>query len=200
MQVDFQIIYLYSWTSFPIKREVSGSFINFTLYAFNFELMNRLITFLFLVCIALSGTQAQNEQSVTKKGLPTFKIQKTDGKYATPVNLKKDIPVMVVYFDPDCDHCTQFISTLIKQANLFSKVQLVLVTYVSLQQVKTYVKASGLDKYPQIMVGTEGTDFAVRYYYNVIQFPYLALHDKTGKLFATFENEVPTPVELARMF
>jgi hypothetical protein len=162
--------------------------------------MNRLIAILFLICIALSGLQAQNGPSTVKMGLPGFKIRKADGKYITTANLRKDIPVMIVYFDPDCDHCTQFISALLKQTDQFSKVQVLLVTYVSLQQVKTYVKSSGLDKYPQILVGTEGTDFTVRYHYNVIQFPYLALHDKTGKLFATFESEVPTPAELAKMF
>ena len=157
--------------------------------------MKRLVVLFALLPVFLG----MNGQQV-KKNIPPFRIQLQDGKYFHASELDKNKPLLLVYFDPDCDHCTQFISNLIKQANLFSKVQLVLVTYVSLQQVKTYVKASGLDKYPQIMVGTEGTDFAVRYYYNVIQFPYLALHDKTGKLFATFENEVPTPVELARMF
>lgn len=162
--------------------------------------MKHLLNLMLLISIALPSTWAQTVQSGSKKGLPVFKIQKTDGKFATPVHLRKDMPVMVVYFDPDCDHCTIFISDLLKQALLFSRVQLVLVTYVPLPQLKNYVKTSGIDKYPQILAGTEGMDFSVRYHYNVVQFPYVALHDKAGKLFATFESEVPSPAELARMF
>ncbi len=162
--------------------------------------MRRLITILCVFFLMASGLQAQPNSDNLKKGIAPFKIQLTNGKYTTSAALKKGIPVMIVYFDPDCDHCTVFISDLLKQAGLFKQVQLVLITYVPLQQVKTYVKSSGLDKYPQIMVGTEGTDFIVRYYYNVIQFPYLALHDKNGKLIQTFESEVPTPKELSSMF
>jgi hypothetical protein len=33
-----------------------------------------------------------------------------------------------------------------------------------------------------------------------MQFPYLALHDKAGNLFATYESDVPAALELAGMF
>jgi hypothetical protein len=162
--------------------------------------MHRLILSLCFVTLIASGLHAQPAAGNVKKGIAPFNIQQVDGKYVTSSVLKKGIPVMIVYFDPDCDHCTAFISDLLKQVALFKQVQLVLITYVPLQQVKTYVKSSGLDKHPQIIVGTEGTNFVVRYYYNVIQFPYLALHDKAGKLISTFESEVPTPKELSSMF
>jgi hypothetical protein len=107
---------------------------------------------------------------------------------------------MFVYFDPDCDHCTMFIQELLKQINAFKNIQIVMITYIPVRSLKKFVIDSGIGKYPGIRVGTEGSNFIVRYHYNVVQFPYLALHDKNGSLFATFESEVPSPGELAAMF
>jgi hypothetical protein len=75
-----------------------------------------------------------------------------------------------------------------------------MITYIPVRSLKKFVTDSGLGKYPGIKVGTEGSNFIVRYHYNVVQFPYLALHDKKGSLFATYESEVPSPGELAVLF
>ena len=106
----------------------------------------------------------------------------------------------MVYFDPDCDHCVLFVNELLKNINLFTKVQIVMITYVPLPSVKKFITQAGLNQYPGIKVGTEGTTFVVRYHYDIVQFPFLALHDMTGSLFATYESEVPTPQQLAGMF
>jgi hypothetical protein len=92
-----------------------------------------------------------------------------------------------------------FIKDLLKQSEKFTNYEVVLVTYVPLRRLKNYVTESGLAKYPQIKIGTEGTKFTVRYHYDVIQFPYVALHDSKGQLFATYESEVPSAGDLAVM-
>jgi hypothetical protein len=107
---------------------------------------------------------------------------------------------MMVYFDPDCDHCLQFTTDMLKQLPAFGNVQIIFVTYVPVEGVRSFIARAGLDKYPDIKVGTEGNNFIVRYHYDVMLFPYLALHDKNGNLFATYESEVPTPAQLAAMF
>jgi hypothetical protein len=145
----------------------------------------------------ITSAQAQNTQPV-KAGLPPFDIQLANGNHYRASDLNKDQPVMVVYFDPDCDHCRIFIDGFLKNIDLFNQVQVVFVTYVPLQRVKEFVTSDGLDKYPQIKVGTEGNSFIVRYHYNVAQFPYVALHKQNGDLIATYESEVPPPAELAK--
>jgi hypothetical protein len=153
-----------------------------------------------LVFIAPFYIKAQSLQTGKKKGLPAFDILLADGSHFTVADLKKNLPVMFVYFDPDCDHCELFINELLKQINAFKDVQIIMVTYVPAQALKGFVNKLGLSKYNDIKVGTEGNHFVVRYHYNVVQFPYLALHDKAGNLFATYESEVPTPLRLSAMF
>jgi len=153
-----------------------------------------------LLLAVICAVPAQTVTSQNKKGIPPFSIIQGNGVAFKSTDLKKNLPLMIVYFDPDCDHCVQFTLELVKQLPAFGNVQIVFVTYVPVEGVKSFVDQTGLGKYPGIKVGTEGTNFIVRYHYDVMQFPYLALHDKTGNLFATYESEVPTPLQLSAMF
>lgn len=160
----------------------------------------RKLIFLLWVMVVLNPLQAQVTQKPGSKGIPNFDIEQTSGSHLRAADLVKGQPVMFVYFDPDCDHCTMFIQELLKQINAFKNVQIVMVTYIPVRSLKKFVNDSGIGKYPVIKVGTEGSNFIVRYHYNVVQFPFLALHGKNGSLFATYESEVPSPGELAVMF
>ncbi len=161
--------------------------------------MKKLSGILLLLAI-IHPVSAQIVASQNKKGIPPFSIMQTNGTVFKAADLKKDQPFMMVYFDPDCDHCLQFTTDMLKQLPAFVNVQIVFVTYVPVEGVRSFIARVGLDKYPDIKVGTEGNNFIVRYHYNVMLFPYLALHDKTGNLFATYESEVPAPAQLAAMF
>lgn len=160
--------------------------------------MNRLFALLALIPVFLC-MNGQPVNNAVKKGIPPFKIQLQDGKYFSAAELEKNKPLLLVYFDPDCDHCVLFINDLLNNIDLFSGVQVVMITYVPLAETKKFITQAGLGRYQGIKAGTEGTTFIVRYYYDVVQFPFLALHDKSGNLFATYESEVPTSRQLAAM-
>ena len=161
--------------------------------------MKKLSYFLWLLTLVFS-LHAQTVQNSNKKGLPAFDILQVNGSHFKVADLKKGQPVMLVYFDPDCDHCVLFAKELVKQIDAFSNVEIVMISYVPMQSLKGFITQVGLGKYPRIKVGTEGSSFVVRYHYNIIQFPYLALHDNAGHLFATYESEVPAIPQLVAMF
>jgi cytochrome oxidase Cu insertion factor (SCO1/SenC/PrrC family) len=148
--------------------------------------------------VALISLQAQATQKPAKKGIPPFDIQLVNGQHFKSSDLRKDQPLMIIYFDPTCDHCHIFINDLLKKIGLFKDVQIVMITYVPLDQVKSYMTGSELSKQPGIKVGTEGTTFVVRYFYDIVQFPYVALHKKDGTLISTYESKVPDPEALAK--
>lgn len=144
------------------------------------------------------GIQAQAVQKPAQKGIPPFNIQLANGQHFQSSDLSKDQPLMLIYFDPSCDHCHAFINELLKKINLFRDVQIVMITYVPLDQVKSYLAGSELSKQPGIKVGTEGSTFVVRYFYDIVQFPYVALHRKDGILMSTYERNIPDPEVLAK--
>lgn len=154
----------------------------------------RTIAALFLLTFSAFATGQAKDKSV-----PFFDIIQADGSHLRLTDLMQGRPLMIVYFDPDCDHCVTFINDLRKEADKFNNVEIVLITYVQLRRLKSYITDSGLGNFSKFKIGTEGNKFTVRYHYDVIQFPFVALHDRNWKLTATFESEVPSPDELARM-
>jgi cytochrome oxidase Cu insertion factor (SCO1/SenC/PrrC family) len=146
----------------------------------------------------LTGLHAQSAPKPAKKGIPPFSIQMANGQFLKSTDLRKDQPLMIIYFDPTCEHCHVFINDLMKQINLFRDVQIVMITYVPPDQLKSYMAGSEVSKQPGIKAGTEGTTFIVRYFYDIRQFPYVALHKKDGTLIATYESKVPEPAVLAK--
>jgi cytochrome oxidase Cu insertion factor (SCO1/SenC/PrrC family) len=148
--------------------------------------------------LVLFTLQAQSDQKPVKKGIPPFDIQLVNGQRFKSSDLRKDQPLMIIYFDPTCEHCHAFINDLLKKISLFRDVQIVMITYVPLDQVKDYWTGSELSKQPDIKVGTEGTTFVVRYFYDIRQFPYVALHKKDGTLISTYESKVPDPEVLVK--
>lgn len=157
--------------------------------------MKKYLTLVLLILLT-AGVQAQLLNNAPKT-LPAFDLTQADGSPIKASSLKPGKPVMLVYFDPDCDHCSIFTKALLKDIHLFSHVQIVMVTYVPVESLRKYIEQIGLQRYPQIKAGTEGTNFIVRYHYNVVQFPFIALHDRYGRLVITYESEVPTIDTLA---
>lgn len=157
--------------------------------------MSRIFGIFILIALTLQVTgQAKQDKSI-----PFFDIVQADGNHLRSTDLAPGQPVMIIYFDPDCEHCVTFINDLLKNSGAFSNTEVVLITYVPLRRLKNYILESGLNNHPQFKTGTEGTKFTVRYHYDVIQFPFVALHDRNGRMFASFESEVPGATELAGM-
>jgi hypothetical protein len=162
--------------------------------------MKKQIAFvLFSVLISLTS-QAQVIQQQKSLTLPPFDIVQADGSHYRATEIPMGEPVLILYFDPDCEHCELFINELRRDLDAFEGIHIVMVTYVPLRTLKNFIEKTGMNNYPQVKVGTEGESFIVRYHYDVIQFPFVALHDKSGKLFSKFENDVPPPAELSKMF
>jgi thioredoxin-related protein len=157
--------------------------------------MKKLLLFLSLIIVA-GCTQAQNKPDISH--IPPFKILKPDSIYFTPANLKKDKPVMIIYFSPDCSHCQHMVYEMEPKMKEFGDTQIIMVTFTDftmLKMIKNFVRDFDLAKYHNITVGTEGHSYVVQKYYQVRTTPYIAVYDRKGKLVKAFEK-APTMSEL----
>ena len=100
---------------------------------------------------------------------------------------------MVIYFSPTCDHCKNFIDTLLKNMKDFKHCTIILVTYVDITEVKQFENDYRLKNYKNIIAGTEGNDFTVRFFYDVGTFPFIAVYNKNLMLDAIYRK--PPPME-----
>lgn len=119
--------------------------------------------------------------------IPGFKIQLVNGQTFTKAQLKPHKPTMFVYFSPDCDHCQHFAEALAPHLDQFKGTQIVMVTFLPVDKLNHFAENYHLDK-PFITIGTEGFTFVVRNYFGVLNFPFIALFDKHGKLVDVYKT------------
>ncbi|HVX49238.1 MAG TPA: hypothetical protein VHB48_03740 [Chitinophagaceae bacterium] len=124
------------------------------------------------------------------KTIPPFNMVLSDGAtYYNADSVKKDKPLMIVYFDPECQHCQQFTQLLTKNIKKFSATQIVMICAApGLPPLKKFVSDFKLNTYPNIKAGTEGMYHATMNFYKVDVTPFTALYDKNGALLAYYRT------------
>ncbi len=145
--------------------------------------------FLLLAATLFFFTSSVSAQTKTiSKSFPKFEMLLTNSTHFQSSSVKKGEPTLLIYFSPTCDHCKKFISSLLQDMQSFKKYQIILVTYVDISEVKQFENDYHLKNYKNIVAGTEGTDFVVRYFYDVVNFPFTALYDKNKNLVAVYRQ------------
>jgi len=129
---------------------------------------------------------AQNKNA---EQLASYKILTTDSVYVTPKNLKKNQPVMLVYFSPDCSHCMHLMHEIKEDMKPFNKVQVVMITWTSYKMIKAFYRDFGLSQYPNFTVGTEGYSYKVQQYYGIKTTPFVAIYTGKGELVKAFVKQ-----------
>jgi thiol-disulfide isomerase/thioredoxin len=158
--------------------------------------MKKLLIFFGLITIT-AYSHAQTQAYKPPQVIPPYHILNTDSVYVTPANLKKNKPVMIIYFAPDCSHCQHLMYELKPEMKAFKNVQVIMITFVQqLKAIQVFYRDFDLKKYPNFIVGTEYPTYKVQQYYQVRTTPYIALYDKDGKLVKSYEK-APKAEELA---
>ena len=142
--------------------------------------------------IAALGKNFQASQSDKyKKQVATiapFKIKLVTGQTYTYKDLPKNKAVTLVYFSPTCSECEQFTEALLHRIRSLADREFVYVTYEDTSAVRSFYQRFHLEKYPQIIIGTEGYSFIVQKYYKVQHFPFVASYDPAGRLIHILTN------------
>lgn len=155
---------------------------------------------LLLACTLLLACSFCFAQDIPKT-IPPFNMVLSDGvTYHNADKVEKNKPLMIVYFDPECQHCQEFTKKLVKNISKFNTVQIVMICSVpGLPPLKKFVDMFGLTKYPSIKAGTEGMYQTTLKFYDVDTTPFVALYDKDQKLI-TFHRTVPEIGTLVKEF
>ncbi|RCH54235.1 hypothetical protein DJ568_13125 [Mucilaginibacter hurinus] len=132
------------------------------------------------------GQPTNTVQPKLIENIPAFRILTTDSVFITQANLKKNQPVIIIYFAPDCDHCVKFMNEVKPHLNEFKKLQVVMITWTKYETLEPFRKKMGLDAYKNITIGTEGDDLLIQQYFQIKDTPYIAIYNQNGKLVKTF--------------
>ncbi|HEU4575422.1 MAG TPA: thioredoxin [Chitinophagaceae bacterium] len=123
--------------------------------------------------------------------IPPIKILKPDSSsYFTRDNLKKNKPVMIMIFNPECEHCQHETEALINNIKDLSNIQIVMATPQPFGQMKAFYERYGLQRFSNIFVGQDER-FVLPSFFMIHNLPYLAFYDKKQDLISTHEGTMP---------
>jgi thioredoxin-related protein len=139
-----------------------------------------------LICFLMIVVFSRAASSQT---LPPFKMYRSDKTIFSAAELPKTKPFILIYFDPDCDHCQKLMKELFQKIDAFKNAEIIMVTFKPIEEVAAFEKQYNTQKHSNIVVGTEGMGFYVRNYYGLVTMPFTALYDKNGNLKYSYRKE-----------
>jgi thioredoxin-related protein len=107
----------------------------------------------------------------------------------TKDQLKKNRPVLIMLFSPDCEHCQHETEELIKNIDHFKKIQIVMATMMPFDKMTAFYDRYDLKRFDNIVVGQD-IYYLLPSFFKVRNLPYMAMYDKKGKLLSTFEGNM----------
>lgn len=158
------------------------------------NLLNIRIKYHLLAIVCLLSFQvivAQSEVAPYKQHprVPKFEIQQTNNTLFFSDKLKKNTPLIIMFFSPGCDHCIHQFEDMTKRKKDLQNFQIVMATYQPVEELAAFNKKYNLAQYPNIITGRD-VNYFFPMFFHIRNFPYLAFYDKNGNLIDTFEGNM----------
>ena len=156
------------------------------------------IVFILSVSSAFAQTDSTNQPLYLRFPTPPpVTLLLTDSvTYFTKEKLTKKEAVMIMLFNPDCDHCKKETEELLDNISKFKNIQIVMATFMPFGKMKEFYENFSLYKYDNIIVGKD-INFFLPTFYKVANLPFLAFYNKKHQLISVFEGSLPIPKILA---
>ncbi len=163
--------------------------------------MKKTVFTLIISCLAL-GVFAQidsSQQYFKSPYIPAFNIRKVpDSSSFTHTMLQKNKPTILIFFDPDCDHCQEATKNFTAKIDKFKDVQILMVTIYEFSRIKKFHKDYKIGNFPNITL-TRDAVFDLPKFYQVSSIPDVYVYDKNGKLMKHYKKDIPVD-EIAALF
>lgn len=128
---------------------------------------------------------------------PPVKLLLPDSSsYFAKTDLPKKMPVLLVLFNPMCEHCQHETEEIIKHIDQFKDIQIVMATTMPFDTMMAFREKYQLAKYKNIVVGQD-THYFLFSFYVVHNMPFLAFYNRKKELISVFEGSLPIEKVLA---
>ncbi len=109
--------------------------------------------------------------------------------------LKKNSPVVLIFFNPDCDHCQSETKELLAYKEELKQIQILMVSSAHYREIKDFYEIYQLALMPNVKVAQDinlklGLVFKIRTY------PSLFVYDQKGNLAKAFVGNIGIPAIL----
>jgi peroxiredoxin len=136
-----------------------------------------------------SGIENKNEIAEKTEILPDFNFYTLYGERFLPNSITKGNSSVIIFFNPDCHHCTCEIEGIIKNSALFSSTDILLVSDQPAGLLKQFSEQYDLDNFPQIKILY--ADYGhIRSVFGTIFIPATFIYCEDHSLLKTIKGEV----------
>ncbi len=130
--------------------------------------------------------------------IPAFKLLLPDSiNLFTKSDLKKNRPVLIMLFNPECEHCRHETEAILQRMDEFKKIQIVMATMMPMNMLRAFCDRYSLERYPSIIAGKDMENLLPSFY-AISNLPLLALYDRKGRLIEAVEGSLPVDQLLAK--
>jgi hypothetical protein len=149
----------------------------------------KIVTILFLLA-TIAGCNSNNS-SQPKIGLegnlmPATNLLLVDSSTRlNTANIPAGMPIVVFIYNPHCPYCRAQMSEIASDMKDFAHVRFYLLTDAPYADMQSFYKDFQLQKYQNVVAGTDSSDFFVNYF-KVPGVPYMAIYDPQKKLKQVF--------------
>jgi hypothetical protein len=155
--------------------------------------MKKLSLFVFaalLSTLAFAQPRPATIMQQRSNDLPFFKILGTDSSTThMRESLTKTMPVIMIMFSADCEHCEQEAQELVKHKNKLKDVQIVMASLSPITELKTFYSKNKLSELPHLMYGKDYLFFFTRFF-KFSSYPFMAIYNKNHQLITALQGDV----------
>jgi thiol-disulfide isomerase/thioredoxin len=157
-----------------------------------------LLTSVALILFSAAFAQSDNPPYKQFKKLPDFELETVGNGVFSTAQVKKNMPVIIMFFSPGCDHCISQFEAMKKRSNELKKFQIIMPTLQPIEELAEFNKKYEIQKHPNITTGKDATYFFPPFY-QIGNFPYFAFYDKNQQLITVHEGNMSVD-EILRKF
>jgi len=144
-----------------------------------------LLTAIFCFCQIDSASLPPYKKTRT---LPAFDLLMTDSvSHYTKADLPKSKPVLIILFDPNCDHCKHETEEILHHIDSLKNIQIVMATNAGFADLKAFYQHYNLENFKNIKAGIEPKSY-LAVFFAIHNLPYLAMYNGHGVLLRTHEG------------
>lgn len=125
--------------------------------------------------------------------IPAIKINTLpDSSLFTNENLKAYSPFVLMFFNPDCEHCQKETKELLAYKEELKGIQILMVSPAPYQEIKDFYQAYKLSSMPNIKLGQD-INYKLGSIYQLKTYPSVFVYDKRGILAKAFVGNIGIP-------
>ncbi len=125
-------------------------------------------------------------------GLPVFNLLLRDSiELFNTFYIPKGRPIALMFFSPDCEHCQHAMTALTNGMDSISNIRFYLITMVrSMTDIRKFCNDRHLEKYKNIEVVGQDSEFAFIDFFGTMHIPDIALYDSDKQFVHLFEGNI----------